>query len=82
MKLEKGPTDTVVHILLKLPFVTSLFSSTFLTLNGLLLTHRKSGKKIRLGSRHVYSHTTVQLFWHIRGIRAMIRLMAVNGFKK
>lgn len=54
----------------------------FSNLNGLLLAHRKSGKKISLGSRHVYSHTTVQLFWHIRGIRAVIQLMAVNCFKK
>lgn len=65
-EVGEGPTDTIVHLLLKLPFITSLFSSTFLTLNGLLLVHRKSGKKISLGSGNVYSHNTLQLFGHIR----------------
>lgn len=65
MKLEKGPTDTAVYLLLKLPFITSLFPSTFITLNGPLPAHRKSGKKIRMGSGNVYSYTTVQLFLHI-----------------
>lgn len=65
MKLEKGPTDTTVNLLLKLPFITSLFPSTSLTLNGPLLPHRKNGKKIRMGSGNVYSHTIVQLFLYM-----------------
>ena len=46
-KAGEGPTDTTVPLLLKLPFTTFLFSSTFFffTLNGLQLAHRKSGKK-------------------------------------
>lgn len=81
MKLEKGPTDTTVYLLLKLPFITSLFSSTFLTLNGPLLAHRKSGKKIRMGSGNVYSPTIVQMFLHICATRAMIWVMAIIFLK-
>ena len=60
---------------------TSLFPSTFLTLNGSLLAHRKSGKKISLGSGNVYSHTIIQLFLHIFVQELWYDLMTVRFLK-